>query len=802
VSTLSSLGTINTSTTNPSSAPITVSGLASGLDTNQIIQGLLAIEQAQIQLLQNKQDTATRQQTAFKKIEASLLALQGDTTQLGRSFNGVFDLRTVSSSDESLVTAAASSSAAPGVYTLQVNSLARAQEIASQGYSSPSASITHGTLQLSVGSSPAVTLTIDSSNDTLQGLAAAINNANAGITATIVNDGSGNGSQSYRLLLSANQTGASNTIHMVNNLAADGGGAVKPVFDATYIGPANLSAGYTGTSTPTSNAGAGTYTGAGNNTYTFTVVNGGTVGTDGGIQIAYTDSTGTNTGTITLNSSDANTLETVAQGIQVQFSAGTLVAGQTFSINGYVPTVQQASNASVSLGSGAGALAVQGPTNQLGGVIAGVTLSLQSADPTKTVALTVANDASQAQKTILDFVSSYNDLMSYIDSQVSFDPSTSTAGALLGNESVLSIQDRVRNTVDSLVSGINPRMSGLTSLGITFNSQGQLDVDQAKLTQALSGQLPGISLNDVRNLFALAGTSSNPGIQFVTGSDKTQATAAPIQVNITQAAQQAAMTASNPLAPSTTIDSSNNTFTIQVDGLTSSTLSLAAGTYTPQALAQEIQNEIDGDSTLAGRQVTVGVTGNQLTITSNTYGSSSQVAIGSGTALAVLGFSGSETGAGRDVAGSFVVNGVAEPAQGSGQFLTGRSGNANTDGLQIRVALSAAQVGSGLSANLTVTRGVASQLGVALDSLLDPVTGRLKTIDDSFQQSINDIQKEIDREKAFMAQRQQDLLEQFTAMETAISQLQSVSGSVSSLLSSLPSVNSFLASQGSSQSRL
>src|SRR6202034_2380703 len=105
--------------------------------------------------------------------------------------------------------------------------------------------------------------------------------------------------------------------------------------------------GYTGTAAVTANTGAGNYTGDANDTYTFTVVNGGTVGTDNNIQLSYSDSTGANTGTITLNSGDAGVFQNVAQGLQVQFGAGTLVAGQSFTVKAYVPTVQQAANASV-----------------------------------------------------------------------------------------------------------------------------------------------------------------------------------------------------------------------------------------------------------------------------------------------------------------------------------------------------------------------------------------------------------------------------------------------------------------------
>ncbi len=79
-----------------------------------------------------------------------------------------------------MLTAAASSNAAPGIYNLQVDSLAQAQEIASQGFASPTSAITQGTLQLQIGNGAATTITIDSTNNSLQGLANAINGANIG----------------------------------------------------------------------------------------------------------------------------------------------------------------------------------------------------------------------------------------------------------------------------------------------------------------------------------------------------------------------------------------------------------------------------------------------------------------------------------------------------------------------------------------------------------------------------------------------------------------------------------------------
>jgi flagellar hook-associated protein 2 len=79
----------------------------------------------------------------------------------------------------------------PGTYTLTVNGVARASEISSQGFATRSAAITQGTVQIGTVSGASATITIDGTNDTLQGLANAINQAGVGVTAGVVSDGSG-----------------------------------------------------------------------------------------------------------------------------------------------------------------------------------------------------------------------------------------------------------------------------------------------------------------------------------------------------------------------------------------------------------------------------------------------------------------------------------------------------------------------------------------------------------------------------------------------------------------------------------
>src|SRR5262249_3556301 len=86
----------------------------------------------------------------------------------------------------------------------------------------------------------------------------------------------------------------------------------------------------------------------------------------------------------------------------------------------------------------------------------------------------------------------------------------------------------------------------------------------------------------------------------------------------------------------------------------------------------------------------------------------------------------------------------------------------HTADLQVRVTLNQSQLGTQPLATVTVTRGIASGLGVVLGRLLDPATGRLKAISDGLQTNINDINTEIQEQNNLIASRRQSLVQQFT----------------------------------------
>jgi flagellar hook-associated protein 2 len=657
---------------------LTIDGLATGLDTTAIIEGLLSIQQSQIDRLNVRQQDVISEQSAFKGIEAQLLSLRSEASNLNRVGNDVFSAKVFSSSDETILNGAASKSAAPGIYRVRVNSLATNHQVASQGFADPDSKITEGTIDLRVGVGAVQTIEIDSNNNTLQGLADAINNASDDVTATIINDGT-SGASPFRLLLAAKDTGSEKEISIANNLGASAGDQVQPTFD-------------------------------------------------------------------------------------------------------FGNPVQAAADATIALGSGAGAITITSGQNIIDDVIPGITLDLKSADSGTDVTITVSNDTGVAKSAITGFVGSFNDLMAYIDDQVRFEQESGQASPLLGNRSVISIQDEVRLAVTEVVAGVDTDMNRLSALGITFDNSGRLAVNSGKLDDALNGRIAGVDLEDVRRLFALGGKSSNNGIDFVLGSSRTNETKVGYEIDVTQAAERATITGTNSISASTVIDSSNDSFTITINGKQSEPLTLTAGTYDRQQLADLVESVISAAPDLQGRSVSVAVDNDALRITSDIYGNRSEVTIGTGTALADLGFAGTESDFGQDVVGKFIADGVEETTIGSGRLLIGDRENANTGDLQVRVQLSSAQVTSGADAVLTVTRGLASRLDKVLESFLDPVDGRVKTINDGFDERVEDIQASIQRSNEIFQERQKSLLREFIALETAVSQLQSTGNLLSAQL--------------------
>jgi flagellar hook-associated protein 2 len=211
-------------TTNPivSVASGNSSGAAGGsvINVSSLVSQLVAATQAPQQaLITNKTQAVTAQISAVGTLKSALSTFQSSLGVLDTP--SAFDSVAATSSDTTAFTATADSNAVLGSYSVSISQLAQAQQLVSTGFSGGSSATTGtGTLSLSLGGS-AFNLTIDSSNDTVAGIAAAINSAagNPGIAASVVT-----GTDGAHLVLSASQTGAVNTIQVSET---DGGGGLS-----------------------------------------------------------------------------------------------------------------------------------------------------------------------------------------------------------------------------------------------------------------------------------------------------------------------------------------------------------------------------------------------------------------------------------------------------------------------------------------------------------------------------------------------------------------------------------------------
>ncbi len=362
------------------------SGAAGGsvINVSSLVSQLVSATQApQEALISSKTQAVTTQSSDVGSLKNALSSFQSSLRALDTP--SAFGALAANSSDNTAFTATADSSAALGTYSVAVSQLAQAQQLVSGAFSGGgSQTLGTGTLQLSLGGAK-VTVAIDSSNDTVAGIAAAINAAtgNPGIEASVVT-----GTDGAHLVLSSALTGASNTIQVSET---DSGGALSAL---TY--------------------------GTGNTTH-------------------YTQ-------------------QAAAQ-------------DAAFSISGVNYTSS---------------------SNTVTDALSGVTLDLL-ATTTSPATLTVSTDTATVQSNISAFVSAYNTMQGSLASLGSYDATSNTAGPMMGDALLSSIQNQIRSTLYGIVATGSSTYSSLASIGITTNSDGTLSVNSATLSAALSSDFTAVS---------------------------------------------------------------------------------------------------------------------------------------------------------------------------------------------------------------------------------------------------------------------------------------------------------------------
>lgn len=657
-------------------------GIGSGLDVNGIVSQIMALERRPLSLLDNRENQQKAQLSAFGSIKSALSTFQETLKKLSDPLK--LSATTASLADSSLAAVSASGNAVPGSYEIEIKSLAQAHKLKSENFTSNSDIVGSGTLTIQFGTyngdgsytanvdKPDQTIAIGTNETTLAGVRSAINNANAGVTASIVNDGSGS-----RLVIASQDGGTSNALRITvsddDGNHTDNTGLSRLAFDASTGGVSNLS-------------------------------------------------------------------ETMAAR-----SASLVIDG--------IPITKS--------------------TNTITDAIEGVTLNLQKTNEGSTTLLTVAQDTESIKKTVQSFVDGFNALNKTISDLTRFDPNNRQGAALTGDSIARTIQSRMMTVFNTPPSVANGGLNHLSEIGITFQKDGTLQLNDEKLTavmndpgkdiasffsnKTIGAGLPGVTTNLAQASDGLISILNQPA-NFQPGS---------FAVNITQLA--------------------NNTLNLTIDGVSAS-ITLNNGTYTADSLAAEIQSQINGNAAFstAGIATTVTQEGGALRITSNRFGSASSVDITGGNGLSGL-FGSPVKTQGLDIAGTI----GGELATGSGKDL---SGSGTAAGITLRI--NGGSTGDRGTVDFTQTTetpetgaadsaGFASRLNQLIDGLLRSdglINGRM----DSINTTIRDIGKQRDTVDRRLEDVERRFRAQFAALDTLIASMSSTGNFLQQQLANLP----------------
>ncbi|EAT12538.1 flagellar filament capping protein FliD [Bermanella marisrubri] len=519
-------------------------GIGSDLLTSDLVENIINADKAAGELrLDTKQQIIDAEISAYGEIQSKLFDFSESIVALADADN--VGATTATSSDDSILTATASSSAPEGNYSVEVQRIAKAHSLVSQSFSSTTATVGTGTLEFKFGTTSytggggyddfdlnteaaSKEIEIDAGNNTLSGLRDAINNADFGVKASIIFDGSG-----YVLQMSSEETGENMSMEIV---AKDASGALATTGLSAFAYNKNQ------------------------------------------------DTPGTN-----------------------------------------MTQTQQGQDALINLNG----LTVTRSSNTVDELIDGVTLNLKGEDVGKQVTVSVSPDIEGISEKIQKMVDTYNAYKEVYDDLTSFNADRQQGSLLLGDSTLRSIDTQIRSLMTSTVEGIT---------GTNFRSFSELGIytdqnDSYKMKFDASLFLKGIRENSeaVTGVFAQTASADDPFIQFMNESIKTKP--GTYDINITQLATQGTyqggtvdlLDFTSPIE----INDANDEFSINVNGKTAD-VTLTQGSYSTGAeLAGMIEQRINSTKDFQDRGYSVDVqysaSDKAFSITSNAYGSSSQV---------------------------------------------------------------------------------------------------------------------------------------------------------------------------------
>ena len=419
---------------------------------------------------------------------------------------------------------------------------------------------------------------------------------------------------------------------------------------------------------------------------------------------------------------------------------------------GGLVSVNQAADAQLTIGSGAGAFTVTSGSNVVSGLLAGVTLTLVGTT-TGPVTVSTAHDAQGLATKVQALVDAANKVHQTIGQVTAYDPTTKTAQPLTGDFAATQLSNALATALEDAVGGTALVSPGLA--GVSADKTGSFTFDQSKFLAAYNADPSGMA-----KMFTQGGVSANPNITFISAADSTRAGA--YDVNVTQLATQATSVGLNgtwPTGSDSSIGVSVGTHQISFEVKATDT----------QA---DVVNGLNSAFATAGLALEASVNSDGIQIASVGYGHNSSFSVAwDGTNFSTF--------AGTDVAGT--INGIA--ATGNGQQLLVPFATPGFGGLAVNIT------GSTLGdlGTFNYSPGIAQRASTAVNAATDAITGYITVSQNDLNTQIKTFNDTISDMEQRITQYQQFLQNEFTNMETLISSLKTTGNTLTNALSSLPS---------------
>lgn len=406
---------------------VTSIGIGSNLPLATLLENLEKAENTKLTAVKDRLDVADAKISGYGSYKSALEAYQKAAKALAS--NDTWGSIKTSLGTSGIIGITGSAKAAEGNYTVTVKQLAQSHTVAAKGVANQNTVVGTGTLTFEFGkvsgfdkdtgtyvdpeftptAGSTKTVTIDTSTNSLQGIRDAINKADIGVTASIVNDGSGT---PYRLVMTSKETGETSTMRITG-------------------------------STPALN---------------------GAIGYDP--------------------------------------EAVTQPSGAT--------ETQRGTNANLTING----LEFNSKSNTLTEAIPGATVNAVAVG---TTTLKLTKDTAAMTTAVENFVKAYNTLQTTVADLTSFDTEEGTNAALTGDSTVRGIQVQMRNILSTSEGGSDAVFNLLGEIGVSFQLDGTMAVDNDKLATAMTDNLAG-----VQKLFA--GDGATGGVARAIDKSITEAT--------------------------------------------------------------------------------------------------------------------------------------------------------------------------------------------------------------------------------------------------------------------------------------